>query len=256
MKIIDKKVEKLQVLVYETRAEMGQAAAQVVEQKIKQSIASKGEATVVFAAAPSQNEMLAALIESDIDWSKVRALHLDEYIGLPVNHPAGFGNFLRRTIFDKLEFKEIHYLYNNELTPEEVCERYSKLIEQYPPDLALLGVGENGHLAFNDPPVADFNDPLIVKVVELDEVCRMQQVHDGCFEKLDHVPLKAFTMTVPALMGIKETVTVVPGKQKAKAINQMLNGEITTECPASILRQHNHSVLFLDADSASLAFER
>ncbi len=249
------KVEKLDVHVFDTRLEMGQAAAHEAVNRINRFIAEKGEATVIFAAAPSQNEMLAALKDADVDWTKVRALHMDEYIGLPVDHPAGFGNFLRRAIFDHLPFKEIHYLYDNQVEPEVVCQRYSALIAQYPPDLVLLGVGENGHLAFNDPAVADFNDPLAVKIVELDDVCRTQQVNDGCFATFDDVPKRAITITMSAIMNVKQTVCVVPGKLKAPAINAMLNGEITTHCPASILRTHDHSDLYLDKDSASLALK-
>lgn len=247
------KVEKLDIHVFDTRQEMGQTAARDAAARIKRFIAAKGEATVIFAAAPSQNEMLAALKEAKVDWTKVRALHMDEYIGLPADHPAGFGNFLRRAIFDHLPFKEVYYLYDNTVDPEVVCQRYSTLIEQYPPDLVLLGVGENGHLAFNDPAVADFNDPLKVKIVELDNICRTQQVNDGCFATLDDVPKRAITITMSAIMHVKETVCVVPGKLKTRAIDSMLNGEITTDCPASILRQHDNSVLYLDMDSASLA---
>jgi glucosamine-6-phosphate deaminase len=253
MERINLKVEKLNIHVFDTRLEMGQIAAREAMLKINRFIAEKGEATVIFAAAPSQNEMLAALNEAAIDWTKVRALHMDEYIGLPADHPAGFGNFLRRAIFDHHPFKEIHYLYDNTVKPEEVCIRYADLIEQYPPDLVLLGVGENGHLAFNDPAVADFNDPLSVKIVELDNVCRTQQVNDGCFASFDDVPERAITITMSAIMHVRETICVVPDRLKAQAINAMLNGEITTDCPASILRKHDNSVLYLDMDSASLA---
>jgi glucosamine-6-phosphate deaminase len=246
---------KLEVYIFDTRLEMGQAAARDAATRINRFITEKGEATVIFAAAPSQNEMLASLKEADVDWTKVRALHMDEYIGLPADHPAGFGNFLRRAIFDHLPFKEIHYLYDDQLEPEEVCLRYSALIAQYPPDLVLLGVGENGHLAFNDPAVADFNDPLRVKIVELDHVCRTQQVNDGCFATFDDVPERAITITMSTIMHVRQTICVVPGRLKAKAINAMLKGEITNHCPASILRQHNNSVLYLDKDSASLALK-
>ncbi len=247
------KVDKLDVDVYETREEMGKAAARDAERRINHFITEYGEATIVFAAAPSQNDMLAALKETNVDWTKVRALHMDEYMGLPVDHPAGFGNFLKRVIFDALPFKEIHYLYDQNLEPEEICDRYSELLEEFPPDLILLGVGENGHLAFNDPAVADFNDPLAVKIVELDEVCRTQQVNDGCFADLSEVPEKAITITLSAIMNAKETICVVPGELKAPAIDRMLNGGIQTECPASILRTHERSSLYLDADSAKIA---
>lgn len=251
MELRNETVEQLKVRVFDTRSEMGQAAAKDVEQKLNQIIESKGEATVVFAAAPSQNELLAGLLKANVDWTHVRALHMDEYIGLAKDAPAGFGNFLRRAIFDHVPLKEVHYLADMNEDPEKACEEYSAIIEQYPPDLILLGVGENGHLAFNDPPVADFNDPKKVKIVELDQVCRNQQVNDGCFPTLDDVPKYALTITMSAITDVAETVVVVPGVLKANAVEAMLKGPIATECPASILRQHNASVLFLDKDSAS-----
>lgn len=253
MEKMTKKVGKLKVYVYETRAEMGKAAALDAEKRINKFISENGEVTIVFAAAPSQNELLAALKEANVDWTKVRALHMDEYIGLPEDHPAGFGNFLRRAIFDLLPFKAIHYLYDQHFEADEICDRYAELLEEFPPDLILLGVGENGHLAFNDPAVADFNDPLTVKIVELDEVCRTQQVNDGCFSDLSEVPEKAITITMSAIMNAKETICVVPGALKAPAIDRMLNGKIQTECPASILRTHARSALYLDIDSARVA---
>ena len=250
MELEQMRVGELSVHVFETRKEMGLAAAKDAERRINQVISEKSEATVVFAAAPSQNELLAALINANIDWTKVRALHMDEYIGLPEDYPAGFGNFLRNAIFDKLPFKEIHYLFSRELDPELLCGRYTKLIEKFPPDIVLLGVGENGHLAFNDPGVADFSDPLAVKVVELDETCRMQQVNDGCFKKLEDVPTTAVTLTMSAILNIPHAITVVPGITKAKAIDSMINGEISTQCPASILKKQKNAVLYLDKDSA------
>lgn len=254
MEKMQMKIDKLNVHVFETREEMGKIAAKDAALCINQAIATKGEATVVFAAAPSQNELLAALKTFEVDWTKVRALHMDEYIGLPQDHPAGFGNFLRRAIFDYLPFKEIHYLSDTEIDPDENCQRYTALLETYPPDLVLLGVGENGHLAFNDPAVANFDDPLSVKVVELDNICRMQQVNDGCFADLGDVPNKAITITISAIFAIKQTICVVPGKLKAPAVDRMLNDEISSSCPASILRTHDHSSLYLDLDSAKLAF--
>ncbi len=247
-------VGELSISVFDTREEMGKVAAVDAAERINHVIAEKGEATVVFAAAPSQNELLAALKDANIDWTKVRAMHMDEYIGLPEDHEAGFGNFLRRAIFDDLPFKAVHFLYGKD-EPETICARYSELLEKYPPDLVLLGVGENGHLAFNDPAVADFEDPKAVKIVELDDVCRMQQVNDGCFATFDDVPEKAITLTMSAILSIENAVTVVPGKTKAQAIKNMLHGEITTECPASILRTKENAVLYLDADSAALAFD-
>jgi len=254
MELYNKEVEKLAVRVFDTRDNMGFAAAKDVENKLKRIIADKGEATVVFAAAPSQNELLEALLKSDVEWNHVRALHMDEYIGLSKDAPAGFGNFLRRAIFDHLTFKEIYYLADAGEDAEKACATYSALIEKYPPDLILLGVGENGHLAFNDPSVADFNDPYKVKIVELEDVCRNQQVNDGCFPTFDDVPKRAMTLTMSTIIAAPETVVVVPGKLKADAIEAMLHGPISTACPASILRTHSSSTLYLDKDSAAKAF--
>jgi len=244
------KIDKLTVHVFDSREEMGQAAAKDAELRINSVIDKKGEATVVFAAAPSQNELLAELKKAKVDWTKVRAMHMDEYIGLPEDHPARFGNFLRRAIFDDLPFKSVYYLYQSNAEAEEICQRYSKLLTEYPPDVILLGVGENGHLAFNDPEVADFNDPQAVKIVELDEICRQQQVNDGCFKDIHEVPKKAITLTMSTILSIQEAIAVVPGKNKAKAIDRMLHGEISTECPASILRKKENAALYLDKESA------
>ncbi len=253
METFNNMFDKLMVKVFDTRREMGLNAAKDVEARLKKIISTKGEATVVFAAAPSQNELIEELLGCDIEWNRVRAMHMDEYIGLSKDAPAGFGNFLRRAIFDRVTFKEIHYLADAGEDEIKACEVYSSLLEKYPPDLILLGVGENGHLAFNDPPVADFNDPYLVKVVELDEVCRKQQVNDGCFPTLEDVPKHAITLTMSAIIRIPETVSVVPGILKADAVKAMLHGPITTACPASILRTHESSVLYLDNDSASKA---
>lgn len=254
MELHNKNIENLVVRVFDTRREMGFEAAKDVEKRLKRIIDEKGEATVVFAAAPSQNELLEELLKCDVEWNHVRALHMDEYIGLSKDAPAGFGNFLRRAIFDHVSFKEIHYLADAGENEETACATYSAILEKYPPDLILLGVGENGHLAFNDPPVADFNDPYKVKVVKLDEVCRNQQVNDGCFPTLEDVPKHAMTLTMSAIINVPETVVVVPGKLKANAIEAMLHGPISTACPASILRTHPASTLYLDKDSASKAF--
>lgn len=251
MEVNKNRYDQLEVRVFESRDEMGYEAAKDVEAKLQKIIAEKGEATVVFAAAPSQNELLKSLLKCNIDWNRVRAMHMDEYIGLPKDAPAAFGNFLRRAIFDLVPFKAIHYLADAGEEAEATCAAYSELLSKYPPDLILLGVGENGHLAFNDPPVADFNDPHKVKVVELDEVCRKQQVNDGCFATLKDVPKYAITITMSAIINTPQTIVVVPGKLKANAVNAMLHGPITTECPASILRQHPSSVLYLDKDSAA-----
>jgi glucosamine-6-phosphate deaminase len=246
-------VDRLRVEIYADRERMGVAAAYAVAKRMKDVIADRGEVVVVFASAPSQNEFLATLRSlGGIAWDKVFAFHMDEYIGLPVDAPQGFGNFLRENLFDQVRPGTAYFLNSQAPDPEEECERYATLLEAHPVDIVCAGIGENGHLAFNDPPVADFADPLQVKVVELDEACRMQQVHDGCFPDLDSVPTHALTMTIPALMAARWIYTVVPGPTKAQAIKDTLTGPIGTHCPATALRQHPDSILYTDKDSASL----
>ena len=247
-----RKVEKLSVHIFNTREEMGKVAAEDAARRINAIIAKNGVANVVFAAAPSQNELIENLLKADIDWSKVRAFHQDEYVGISAEEPAGFGNFLDRAIFKKVHFKELHYLLCCADEAEEKCEAYAELLRKYPIDLIFLGIGENGHLAFNDPAVADFNDPKMVKIVELDDVCRQQQVNDGCFATLDDVPKQAMTMTMSLIMNIPEAICVVPTIRKANAVYRALCGEVTTACPSSILRNHPNAALYLDKDSASM----
>lgn len=250
-KILETSESCLLVKAYESRDEMGISAAEDAAKRINKMIEEKGEVSAVFAAAPSQNEFLEELLSHDIDWTKVKAFHMDEYIGLPKDAPQGFGNFLKAAIFGKVPFKEVNYLNGQAKDPQEECIRYSKLLEQSPPDIVFLGIGENGHLAFNDPGVADFEDPYKVKVVELDDTCRNQQVNDGCFAKLDDVPKRAFTLTMSMILSIKEAVVVVPGITKKDAVTETVKGEISTACPASILRKHRNTALYLDSTSAA-----
>ena len=246
-----KKVENLPVYIYETREEMGAAAAKDAAKRINEIITRRGEANVIFAAAPSQNELLEGLLHSDVDWSKVRGFHQDEYIGISAEEPAGFGCFLRRAIFDRVQFKELHFLLCAPDEAEEKCREYTELLKQYPADLIFLGIGENGHLAFNDPSEADFNDPAVIKIVELDDVCRQQQVNDGCFAKLEDVPKRAMSLSMSYLMSVPEAICVVPTNRKARAVKNALYGPEETACPASILREHKNAALYLDRDSAS-----
>lgn len=244
--------DKLQLGIYRDRPEMGKAAAGAVAERIIGLLAVKSEINVVFAAAPSQNEFLDTLVNNkEIQWERINAFHLDEYIGLSSEAPQGFGNFLRRKLFDKVGFKSVNYLNGSNGGELMECDRYSKLLGQFPLDIACIGIGENGHLAFNDPPVADFHDKFLVKVVDLDEVCRKQQVNDGCFEALAMVPVRALTLTIPAIMSAEFIYCMVPGKSKAVAVEKALKGEISEACPASILRIHEAAELFLDADSAA-----
>lgn len=176
---------------------------------------------------------------------------MDEYVGLDAAHPAGFRNYLKRTVFDRLPLGSVNLINGNAEDPEEEARRYGQLLAAHPADICLLGVGENGHLAFNDPPVADFNDPVFAKVVKLEEKCRLQQVHDGCFEEIGQVPGHAITVTIPGLTAARSMFCSVPAATKAEAVRDMLNGQVTERCPASILTTHPDAALYLDRDSAS-----
>ena len=236
--------------VFRTRAEMGAAAASEVSGRIGQLLATQDTVNMIFAAAPSQNEFLAALLLSPVDWSRVRGFHMDEYIGLRPDATQGFGNFLRGRLFDKAPFLSVDYIDGNAADLGGECARYSRLLQRYPTDIVCMGIGENGHIAFNDPPVADFADPFLVKVVELDGACRRQQVNDGCFASLREVPTHAITLTVPALMAGRYVYCMVPGKLKAEAVYNTVSQEIAEAYPSTTLRRHAEAELFLDADSA------
>jgi len=245
--------DKLLVKAMDSRAEMGEVAAQDLHDKILALLAEKDEINMIFAAAPSQNDVLASLIAyPDIPWNRIHAFHMDEYIGLPGDAPQGFGNFLMNAIFGKVPFASINLINSEAADPEAECERYGKLLCEHPTDIVVMGIGENGHIAFNDPWVADFNDPKTAKAVPLDEVCRMQQVNDGCFAALEDVPKYAITLTCPTLTKAPYLFCIVPAKTKANAVKRTLNGEVNEECPATILRRHDNAILYLDPDSAGL----
>lgn len=244
--------DKLKIKKYNTRREMGQRAAADVASSIKTLLTKKKFINIIFAAAPSQNEFLYALSEEDgIDWTKINAFHMDEYIGLKDDAPQRFGNFLKEKIFDKVSFNKIFYINGNTNDAQQECNRYGSLLKEYPVDIVCMGIGENGHIAFNDPHVANFNDPVLTKVVELSAASRHQQVHDGCFSVVDDVPTLAITLTIPALMNAAIICCVVPGSHKAEAVYNTLNSDITTQNPATILRTHNDVTLHIDKDSAT-----
>lgn len=244
--------DKLTVKIYPTRTEMGKEAAEEIVKAIKAELGKKESINMIFAAAPSQNEVLSALVESDVEWSRINAFHMDEYIGLDRTAHQGFGNFLKEHIFSRVPFKTINLIDCEAKEPEAECERYEKLLEENPVDIIIMGIGENGHIAFNDPWVADFKDSKKVKTVLLDEVCRQQQVNDGCFGSIDLVPKSAITLTCPVFMEAPQLFCIVPAKTKAAAVKNTLHGEIGEACPATVLRNHAKAVLYLDADSASL----
>ncbi len=244
--------EKLQVQKAETRAEMGALAARDCANTLRTLLSVKDTVSMIFAAAPSQNETLAALLaEPGIDWTRVIAFHMDEYVGLSSDHPQSFGTYLREHVFAKLPFKAVHYIHGDAPDPAAECARYGKLLADNPVDIVCLGIGENGHIAFNDPGVADFDDPYPVKLAQLDDVCRMQQVHDGCFPTIDDVPTHAFTLTIPSLTNAGHLFCSVPAATKAEAVYRTCYEEITENCPATIMRRHAHAVLYCDGDSGA-----
>ena len=246
------KADKLSVNIYDTRKNMGAAAAADIAACIKELLGRKSEIYMIFAAAPSQNEMLEALIaDKEIEWNRVHALHMDEYVNLPSDAPQGFGNFLRRAIFDRVPFASVN-LIGTDADSEATCRRYDALLAANKVDIVCMGIGENGHIAFNDPWVADFNDPCRIKKVDLDQKCRQQQVNDGCFQTIDQVPTHALTLTIPTLYNVENIFCVVPAATKAEAVKNTVNGPVSEICPASILRTHDNAVLYTDSDSAAL----
>lgn len=247
----ERRVDRLEVRVYSDRAAMGRAAADAAGTAFRALLGEQAAVRAVFASAPSQNEFLAALAEeAGIAWGRVAAFHLDEYLGLPGDHPRSFCTYLRERLFQRVGPGATHYLDGLAPDPAAECARYAALLAGGL-DLACIGIGENGHLAFNDPPVADFADPVAVKVVDLDLASREQQVHDGCFPRLEEVPRQALTLTLPAILGARRLIAVVPGPTKAAAVRAALVGPIATACPASGLRRHPDATLFLDRASAA-----
>ncbi|MBO5198432.1 MAG: glucosamine-6-phosphate deaminase [Lachnospiraceae bacterium] len=248
--------DELAVKLYPNRAEMGKGAAHDVAECIRKCLKEKEEINMIFAAAPSQNDVLASLLEEPgIEWERINAFHMDEYIGLPENAPQRFAEYLRGAIFSHKPFRSINYMNAAARNAEAECERYTKLLKEHPVDIVCMGIGENGHIAFNDPHVAEFKDKKWVKQVELDLVCRNQQVHDGCFETLEDVPEYALTLTIPALMAADYHFCVVPAPSKAEAVKRTVCGDISEECPATILRTKKGSVLYCDADSSRMLRE-
>ncbi|GHT31008.1 glucosamine-6-phosphate deaminase [Planctomycetales bacterium] len=249
MSVIKKSADKLAVEIHPDRTAMGNAAAAAVIAELKTILAEHGTARMIFAAAPSQNEVLDALVSSaEIDWSKITAFNMDEYIGLPSEAPQRFSSYLNKHIFSKVPFAAVNAIMQDKENPQQTCDEYAALLSEKQIDIVCMGVGENGHIAFNDPPVADFNDPKLIKIVDLDLECRQQQVNDGCFSSIDAVPKQAVTLTIPMLLSAKTLICSVPGIRKRNAVKRMLTGSISTECPATILRNHRNCTLFVDAD--------
>lgn len=241
-------VDQLRVLICDTPKELGVTAARESAEHLKALLAAAAEADVIFAAAPSQNEFLDCLSRAQgIDWSRIQAYHMDEYLGLDKTAPQRFSHYLDKHIFSKVPFRRINYL-----DPQDEAQLavYRAKFQHGSADVCFMGIGENGHIAFNDPAEADLFDPHCLKQVDLDETCRRQQVHDGCFASLEDVPQKALSLTVPTLLRSSRLFCMVPGAAKADAVREMLYGPINMTCPASSLRLHARATLYLDRDSA------
>lgn len=245
--------DELLVRVYANSGMLAQALAREAREILNAAIRQKGSARVIFACATSQMAFLASLVErTDLDWSKITVFHMDEYLGLPADHAASFRRFLRERVVDRVHPQTAHYLAGDAPEPIRECDRYSALLQAEPIDLCCLGIGENGHIAFNDPPVADFNDLRWIKIVRLDQASRQQQVGEGFYPNLDSVPQYALSLTIPALCAAEKLLCVVPERRKAQAVRDALQGPIHTACPASYLRRQPQALLALDQDSASL----
>jgi len=244
------KIDNLEVFVADSRQEMGEMAATAFEQEAAKFVATNNFLRIIFASAPSQLEFLQALLKHDVlPWNKIEAFHMDEYIGLNPSSSQSFAYFIEQTLLSKRDVHAKNFI-DGSIEVNLMIENYTKLLTNKPISIVGMGIGENGHIAFNDPPVADFNDKVWMKEVELEEKCRIQQVNDGCFASLDLVPKTALTLTIPTLMSAKSLICVVPGKLKAEAIKNTLTAEISEKCPATILRKHPNAKLFIDNDSA------
>lgn len=243
---------KAQVEIYSSKTAQGKAAAARGSELIRAAIERNGRARVIIATGNSQQEMITALVQSiAVDWHRVEVFHMDEYIGMRADHPASFRRWLRERVIDRVSPQDVHLLEGDAPdTDAEIC-RYEHLVLEAPIDVCFLGIGENGHIAFNDPHVADFTDPKTVKAVTLDERCRKQQVNEGHFATIDEVPGKALTLTCPGLMRSENLICCVPEARKAEAVHNSLEGEMTPECPGSLLRTHPHATIYLDLDSAA-----
>jgi glucosamine-6-phosphate deaminase len=246
-------VDQLPVRIFASLADLAAAAAEDAANGLTAAIAARGRARAIIATGNSQDLFLEKLTQrAGIAWSKVELFHMDEYLGMPITHPASFRRYLKQRVFDRVHPAAAHYLEGDALEPLKAMRDYAAQLAAAPVDLCCLGIGENGHLAFNDPPVADFSDLEPIKLAKLDEQCRRQQVGEGHFPNLDAVPAYAITLTIPTLCRVGRMIAVVPEKRKAEAVRASLEGPIATACPGSFLRKQAHAVLYLDADSASL----
>lgn len=246
------KAGSLNIQIHPDSRSAAEAASHDAAQSLTELGESNDEFGVIFATGSSQIATLGALTATHgLPWNKVLGFHLDEYIGMPVEHPASFRGYLRRHLLSKVKLKNFYEIDGTAPDIDELCRQYAAKLKSTAPQLCLLGIGENGHLAFNDPGEADFNDPKDVRVVHLDAVCRQQQASERWFNSVDEVPKIAITVTIPALFRVPRLILSVPGPRKAEAVKRMIEGPISTACPASILRQHPNAILHLDQDAAA-----
>ncbi|MFA7492019.1 MAG: glucosamine-6-phosphate deaminase [Proteiniphilum sp.] len=245
------KRDDLTVRIFTDETSAGEDSADFVAQHLNDIVQTKGHANLILATGASQFAFIEALKTLQIDWDKITVFHLDEYKDLPETHPASFRKYLKERILDVVKPFQAHYINGDAREIDYEVVRYEKLLKAVTVDVACIGIGENGHIAFNDPEIADFNDPKLVKIVQLDDISRRQQLGEGWFSTLEEVPKEAISLTIPAIMRCKVISCMVPDKRKANAVYNTLNAEISTACPATILRRHPHTVLFLDKNSAS-----
>jgi glucosamine-6-phosphate deaminase len=246
-------VDGATVVVHPDVARMARSAADQAADVMRAAVAARGVAHAMFATGNSQLAFIAALLGDtpDVPWAQTVVFHMDEYVGVGPDHPAGFQRWIRERIVEPAQPKAAYYV-EGLGDPEAECGRYAELLKSHPLDLCCLGIGENGHLAFNDPPVANFTDPLDVKVVELDEACRAQQVNEGHFPALDAVPARAITVTIPALLRAGQVLAIVPEGRKAEPVRTALTAPVATSCPATALRTIDHATIHLEPESARL----
>ncbi|MDJ0659207.1 MAG: glucosamine-6-phosphate deaminase [Crocosphaera sp.] len=246
-------IDSLATEIYENEENLSIKAAKIVQDYIETILEKQKEANIVLATGNSQLQFLDILINSQkIDWSRINLFHLDEYLGIEGKNPASFRFYLHERVEKRINPNSFNYLIGDALEPIEECDRYTKLLQQYPIDLCCLGVGINGHLAFNEPEVANFDDPHWVKIVQLDQRTRWIQVHQGHFQTFEQVPKYALTLTIPTILSAKKIICLATGKNKAEIIQEMLRSEISPHCPASILRHHSDATLLLDQTAATL----
>lgn len=250
--VLSRQIEQLALEIYPDSTELVGAAVEQVVQHLQSTLRQRDQATVILASGSSQIQFLKALTTANLDWSRITCFHLDEYLGIAADHPASFQRYMRELVADRVSLAQFHYLDSNTLQPLQECRRYGQLLAAQPIDLCLLGIGDNGHIAFNDPLVADFQDPDPVKIVKLAEKSRQQQVDVGFFSDLGQVPHYAMTLTVPSIRRAERILCLAMGARKAQIVQRLLQEPIAPSLPVTILRQQPQTTLLLDAEAAVL----